>query len=243
MPSSSTSVRPAPLGPKFRSVTPCVVGLAVRLLFRKRTSVFAATGLGLVTLAAGAVVFLQTSAIQSSAVAAWCEMKGSAGQAAGVKGRVEFGTLSSRTGGKIDVTGPALVLVVPTWRQYWQLPNLTVELTSDSMRVSGGLARGGTVLLERQEFSVAGLIPAYPETAADRTRVLDAFHVYEGWFVQNGYVFAADDFAKGQIFASWLREHHDVRQSLEAWYAMRFRGDAKYLLWIDSGVPHVVEFQ
>src|SRR3954447_2296548 len=35
MPSSRTRVRPAPLGPKFRRVTPWVVGFAVRLLLRR----------------------------------------------------------------------------------------------------------------------------------------------------------------------------------------------------------------
>src|SRR3954468_6689386 len=35
MPSSRRRVRPAPLGPKFRRVTPCVVGFAVRLLLRR----------------------------------------------------------------------------------------------------------------------------------------------------------------------------------------------------------------
>ncbi|HVT80438.1 MAG TPA: hypothetical protein VHM90_07260, partial [Phycisphaerae bacterium] len=223
--------------------------VAARMLFRRAATVLAATAAGMVAIGGGAILCLRATAVTAQPMAVWdAERAGPPFNAAGIDTRVELAGFASRFGGSVELEAPVVLPIAATAREYWGLAHVTIHWEGHSSKMRVELGPRQSVLVQKRSFRAGELITRFPETAEDRRRLLETYHLKgdSSWWVMRGYVFAGDAGyfdSGGVVFSAWARGHPEAMGSLAAWYAMSFRADSEYLIWVDSGVPHVVEFE
>jgi hypothetical protein len=225
-----------------------------RGLFHRRRAVLAASTLSVAALTCGMILYLHAHALRQETLAHWRQAAASPGQpAAGIllEERLERCTAWFRATADVNAEAPGwLFPVAATVDQYWSLRGMQLRL-DDRPRLTGTLPARSTLWWESRTADLLGVLPAFPTTAAERTRLWEALPVSpaDAWWLLGGYVKpAANPDVPGTLFSSWVNSNPwaagspaGVSQGLP-WYEMRFQPGHRYLLWRRENTLHVLDF-
>jgi len=147
--------------------------------------------------------------------------------------------------------GRQLFPVAATMDEYWGMRRLQLSWDGD-MRLTGALPARTRLRLENRAASFLGLLPAFPQTDADRGRLLEALHVQPNaaWWLLEGYVKPVEEpNVPGVLLATWAKDNPWVASGLAnrdakrlAWYDMRYEPGHRYLLFERDGMMNVVDY-
>ena len=226
-----------------------------RGLFHRRRVVLAASAISLAVLTGGMILYLQAHALRQQRLAQWCQAAASQDQSVGgiiLEERLERCTAWFKASADIPAEVPRLLFpVAATVDQYWALRGVQVRFDG-ATHLHGTLPARGTLCWECRTASSLGALPAYPQTAAERSRLWEALQVSpaDAWWLIGGYVkAAATPDEPGTLFATWAADkpwatggHPEAASQGMPWYEMRFAPGHRYLLWRREETLHVVDY-
>jgi hypothetical protein len=225
------------------------LALVIRALLRKPLAVLAASAGAFTLLAVATIIYLCANDLAMQTIARWHTLPaGESASTGSIESDTQLTLCSTRFGQTFQLSAPTLLPLAATPHAYWQLRNLEFTLDADSTALRAKLQPRQQLLLQQQHPSAAPFIPAFPQFASDRARFLETLHAAPNssfWLI-GGYVYpaTADSLDLGSIiFPAWSRTQLQNRQSLDTWYALRFRADTRYFFQLEGDAPRIVEFR
>jgi hypothetical protein len=226
-----------------------------RGLFHRRRAVLASSALAMAALTAGVIVYLHTRASHQDTLAPWRQVAASDSVPVGglmLEERLERCT--ALFAARIDIradAGRQLFPVTATRDAYWSLRSVQLRL-NDAPRLTGLLPARTTLYWESRSAADIGLLPPFPNTAADRVRLWAALRIQPVaacWLI-GGYVKPADaPDEPGVLLGAWAADKPWATMGQPgggphrmAWYEMRFEPGHRYLLWPGDGLLNVADF-
>jgi hypothetical protein len=235
-------------------VTPAAMALLLIAagLFRSRRAVLLGSFLFMTVLSAVIILYLRGNSVRQSALAEWRQ----AGGGGEVQMEERLTAVEATFSAGFERAAEDMETLLPvagTREEYWSLRSWQVHLDG-RMRLTGRLAPRRAICLETRKLRLGGILPAFPQTAADRARLwrtlnLDGREV--GWLI-GGYVKSGEaPDESGVVLSAWLTANPGFEGSAKrngagsptmAWYHLRFQAAHRYLLFRRDGFLTVLDF-